>query len=174
MTVKPIIIGALGTTTKWLVQGLEDLEIGGRVETICYIITHIQMHMQYICNTKHRQIQADSVVSSMNTSINPWPRTMATRGERHNSYYAEPTPNARSILRCPRYPFISAGRDPENSTAAATVENSTLCLNGRNSTLCFHGPISTDSFSKSSNSQDHLFRAWHHPHSSPISCLRLY
>ena len=31
--------------------------------------------------------------------------------------------------------------------------------------------FSTDSFSKSSNSQDHLFRAWRHPHSSPIYCL---
>ena len=30
---------------------------------------------------------------------------------------------------------------------------------------------STASLSKSSNSQDHLFRAWCHPHSSPISCL---
>ena len=28
---------------------------------------------------------------------------------------------------------------------------------------------STDSFSKSSNSQAHLFRAWRHPHSSPFS-----
>ena len=31
--------------------------------------------------------------------------------------------------------------------------------------------LSADSFSKSSNSQDHLFRPWHHPHSSPIFCL---
>ena len=30
----PIIIGALGTVTKGLIKGLEDLEIGGRVETI--------------------------------------------------------------------------------------------------------------------------------------------
>ena len=29
----------------------------------------------------------------------------------------------------------------------------------------------TDSFSKSSNSQDHRFQAWHHSHSSPISYL---
>ena len=31
--------------------------------------------------------------------------------------------------------------------------------------------ISTTVFSKSSNSQDHLFWAWHHPLSSLISCL---
>ena len=33
MTV-PIVIGALGTITKRLFKGLEDLEVGGRVETI--------------------------------------------------------------------------------------------------------------------------------------------
>ena len=30
----PIVLGALGTTTKGLLKGLEDLEIGRRVETI--------------------------------------------------------------------------------------------------------------------------------------------
>ena len=30
----PIVIGALGTVTKGLVQGLDDLEIRGQVETI--------------------------------------------------------------------------------------------------------------------------------------------
>ena len=30
----PIVIGALGTVTKGLLNGLEDLEVGGRVETI--------------------------------------------------------------------------------------------------------------------------------------------
>ena len=30
----PIVIGALGTITKGSLKGLEDLEIGGRVETI--------------------------------------------------------------------------------------------------------------------------------------------
>ena len=34
VTVIPVGIDALGTVTKTLVQGLEDLEIGGRVETI--------------------------------------------------------------------------------------------------------------------------------------------
>ena len=34
VTVVPIVIGALGTITKGLLKGLEDLEIGGRVETI--------------------------------------------------------------------------------------------------------------------------------------------
>ena len=31
VTIVPIVIGALGTVTKGLLKGLEDLEIGGRV-----------------------------------------------------------------------------------------------------------------------------------------------
>ena len=29
----PIVIDTFGTVTKWLLKGLEDLEVGGRVET---------------------------------------------------------------------------------------------------------------------------------------------
>ena len=34
VTIVPIAIGAFGTIDKWLLKGLEDLEVGGRVETI--------------------------------------------------------------------------------------------------------------------------------------------
>ena len=34
MTIIPIVIAAFGTVTKGLLKGLEDLEVGGRVETI--------------------------------------------------------------------------------------------------------------------------------------------
>ena len=34
VTIIPILIGDLGTVTKWSVQGLKDLEITGRVENI--------------------------------------------------------------------------------------------------------------------------------------------
>ena len=34
VTIIPIVIGAFGTITKGLVKGLEDLEVGGLVETI--------------------------------------------------------------------------------------------------------------------------------------------
>ena len=34
VTIVLIVIGALGTITKRLLKGLEDLEVGGRVETI--------------------------------------------------------------------------------------------------------------------------------------------
>ena len=34
VTIVPIVFGALGTITKVLLKGLEDLGVGGRVETI--------------------------------------------------------------------------------------------------------------------------------------------
>ena len=34
VTIIPVVIGAFGTVTKGLLKGLEDLEVGGRVETI--------------------------------------------------------------------------------------------------------------------------------------------
>ena len=34
VTIVPIVIGALGTITKGLLKGLEDMEVGGLVETI--------------------------------------------------------------------------------------------------------------------------------------------
>ena len=34
VTIIPIVVGAFGTVTKGLLKGLEDLEVGGRVETI--------------------------------------------------------------------------------------------------------------------------------------------
>ena len=34
VTIIPIVIGAFGTVTKVLLKGLEDLEVGDRVETI--------------------------------------------------------------------------------------------------------------------------------------------
>ena len=34
VTIIPIVIGAFGTVTKGLLKGLEDLQVGGRVETI--------------------------------------------------------------------------------------------------------------------------------------------
>ena len=34
VTIIPIVIGAFGTVTKGTLKGLEDLEVGGRMETI--------------------------------------------------------------------------------------------------------------------------------------------
>ena len=93
-------------------------------------------------------------------------------------------PNARGTLWCLKSPFISTGLDSKNLTAAATVDNSNRCLNRQKlnslpslSNLIYadnlqkRSPITTVFFAKFSNSLDHLFRAWRHPHSTPISCL---
>ena len=34
VTIVPIVIGTFGTVTKWSLKGQEDLEVGGRVETV--------------------------------------------------------------------------------------------------------------------------------------------
>ena len=34
MTIVQIVVGSFGTVTEGLLKGLEDLEVGGRVETI--------------------------------------------------------------------------------------------------------------------------------------------
>ena len=34
VTILPIVIGAFGTETNWLLKGMEDLEVGRRMETI--------------------------------------------------------------------------------------------------------------------------------------------
>ena len=34
VTIIPIVIGAFGTVAKGLLKGLEDLEVGGRMETV--------------------------------------------------------------------------------------------------------------------------------------------
>ena len=34
VTIIPIVIGAFGTVTKGVLNGLEDMEVGGRMETI--------------------------------------------------------------------------------------------------------------------------------------------
>ena len=89
--------------------------------------------------------------------INSWLQFKATRGERHNSYYPNPIPTRGA------------------SCDVSTVEDPTLFLNGRNSTLCLPQWSNLNwLFSKSSNSQDHLFRAWRHLHTRPISCLGVY
>ena len=39
VTIIPIVIGAFGTANKGLLKGLEDLEVGGRVETTTLLRT---------------------------------------------------------------------------------------------------------------------------------------
>ena len=66
------------------------------------------------------QIQIQAVRTSLYLSaVNPWRHE---RGETQifkayaKAYYSDPTRNARRILWCLRSQFLSAGRDPKNST----------------------------------------------------------
>ena len=107
--------------------------------------------------------QADFVVSGTNGLLTS-DFGSSTRGERHNSYY--PHRSAHFVMI-----KISVGRDRKKKQLhLSTAKNSTPQWQKM---FCLHGPISklTDSFSKSSYSQDHLFWAWRHPHSSLISSL---
>ena len=103
----------------------------------------------------HIRIRADSVVSDTNGFINFWHRSFDTRREtRFVKFYS----NHTMLISPPRSAHlvvfkVSAGRDPKNSTVQ---------LNGRKLKSCHF---------KILNSQDNLFRAWHHSHSNPISCL---
>ena len=56
---------------------------------------------------------------------------MVTRGERHNSYYADPTQQAVHLVMFK----ISVGRDQKNSTTSFNGQNPTLVFNGPNPTL---------------------------------------
>ena len=42
VTIVPIVTGAFGKITKGLLKGLEDLEVGGRVETIQMTASYLQ------------------------------------------------------------------------------------------------------------------------------------
>ena len=140
-------------------------------DSMCYIITMISITTVHIQMHNKNTIQAKTgglCCSDTNVFINFWFRFFDMRRDTilKSLYYLTPF---QRILWCLRSLSIEIRK---TQLHFSTVENSTLCLNGRNQTFCLQGPILTDS--KSSNSQDHLFRAWRHPHSSPISCLGVY
>ena len=125
-------------------------------------------------NTKHRRKQANSVVQ-VQTILLTSDFGSSTRGERHNSNKADHTVWPHKRAAHPVMFKTSVGRDPKNTTASSMIiiqlstSNSTA---GTQLSACIVQCQSwTDSFLKSSNSPDHLFRAWRHPHSSLISCL---
>ena len=120
------------------------------------VMRSITTVIQYICKTR-----ADSVVSSTNGLLISWLRSMTTRRKRHNSYYANPHPNMRRIQWCLR-------------SLSVEIWKTQLHLSTVKIQLSLSTAKSNRPFSKSSNSQDHLFWAWRHPHSSPISCLGVY
>ena len=145
----------------------------------------------FLNTVKYRRIQVRTVLLTSGFGS-------STRGERHNSYYADHTiwPHQRAAHLVMFKIFVS--RDPKNPITSSTLncmtetqlpacmvqsqllnsvaENSILCLHSRNSRICLHGPISTPNwlFFKILKFSAHLFRAWSHLHSRPISCLGVY
>ena len=132
----------------------------------CVLYTTL-IHMQ-----KHTiQIQGDSVVQ-----IRTYNKLLASifRHEERDTIPTMLTPFQRAV-RLMMFK-ISVGRDSKNLTAVATVPPQLYASMAETqlSSSMVQSQLSTDSFSKSSNSQNHLFLAWRHPHSSPISCLGVY
>ena len=93
---------------------------------------HIQMHIQIQYTGGHCRFRYERF-------INFWLRSIATRGERPNSYNVNNPQRAAHLVMFK----ISVGRDPKNSTTSFNGRNSTLCPMAENLTLCLHGPIST-------------------------------
>ena len=68
MTVTPIVIGAPGTVTEGLIQGLKDLEIRGWVETIQTsgwndkIVVLNKMTLQLYLKTFFEKINSDNLI----------------------------------------------------------------------------------------------------------------
>ena len=113
----------------------------------------------------------------------------STRGERHNTYYADHTiwPHQRAA-HLAKFK-ISVGRDPKNPTTSSMVkiqisthlrrsgpQKINRRCNGRklNSSTQWPNPRLLDFNSQFPNDSKNLFLAWRYPHSSPISCLGVY
>ena len=151
------------------------------------IMISIQRYYKYIF--KYSEIQytgrhtGELCVLQVRTNLLTSEFSSSTRGERHNSYNADPTIWPHKCVAHPVMFKISVGRDPNNST---------VCHNGRNpnySTLWqrtqFSAPMaetqlsacmvqcrpSTDLTFKILKFSAHLFWASRHLHTSPLSCL---
>ena len=117
--------------------------------------------IQYIHTYK---TQVDSVVSDTNGFINIWLRSLGdTRKETQFlkvfAYHTMLTPHQRAV---------------HLGMFKISIH---LCWSRSeklNHNSCLNGPISTDVSLKSSNSLEHFFWAWRHPHSSSVSCLGVY
>ena len=150
----------------------QDLALNNQQWLMCHcciaiiIMISITTVIQYI--HKHKT-QADSVVSGTNGLLISW-LLGSWRHEERDTILTMLTPPQRTAQLVMFK--ISVVRGSKNPTTFFNGQNSTLNSRIPNSRL--NAPISTNSFSKSSNSQDHLFRARRHPHSGPNSCPGVY
>ena len=123
------------------------------IDQLINALYHSHNDINHNGNTIHIQIQVDSFVSDTNGLFNSWLLSTLTWGDTILKVYANHTmlthPNARRILSCLRSLLVEIRKTQRH---LPTVEIRLV-------------------FTKSSNSQDHHFQAWRHPHSSPISSL---
>ena len=94
----------------------------------------------------HIQMEADSVVQ-VRTVLLTSEFCSSTRGERHNSYYADLTIWPHKRAAHPRMFKISVGRDPKKKIKKKQLHLQRPKLNfnsmAENSIVCLHGPMST-------------------------------
>ena len=126
------------------------------------IVVYRNHNTNHNSNTIHIQIQADSVVAIWTVYLipdfSPW------RHEERDTILTILTP-----LQCTAHLVIfkiTVGRDLKTVKIQLPLQWSRTQLSPKWSN-------SNWPFSKSSNSQDHLFQAWRQPPSSPISCLEV-
>ena len=136
----------------------------------CCIPWWDQSQQQYntYTNENTNTNQADSFVSGTNAFINSWLRSMATQGERHNSQKSLPTTPLWLHPHAQRTPWCSRSLSLEirkTQLHPSTVKINSQWPNTQPSPQQYN---LNRLFSKSSNSQDYLFRTWRHPHSSPF------
>ena len=94
--------------------------------TVAYLGLAIIIHIQYIC--KHTiQMQADSV-DLIRTVLLTSDFGSSTRGERHNSYYANPTPNVRHTLWCLRSLSVEIRKSSTAEISTSTQWQKFNCL----------------------------------------------
>ena len=114
--------------------------------------TTVHIHMQ-----KQRRLRC----SGTSAFINFWLHFFDIRRERQFlslSYHTMLTTPKRSAHLVVQSQLLNTVVGAQLQLSASMADNPNLCL---------HSPKS--SLSKSSNSQDHRFRAWCHSHSSPFS-----
>ena len=145
------------------------------------LVSHLSKKLSKFPYANHRQIQAYAKTNAgglcclgTNGFNNFWLGIFDTWWETQFllwwPYYANPTPNVRHISWGLRSLSIEIKKQ-NNYIFKGPISTSTQWKRTQFSAYMIQYQHSTASFSKSSNSRDHLFWSWRHPHSRPISCL---
>ena len=138
---------------------------------------HNQIHKyRQIQHTGKYNIQADSVVQGRTVLLTSWFRSIVAPGERYNSYYANNPWRAAHIMVI-KISIHLGWVGPEKFNRRSNGRKLNFLPQWQTTELfgsMVQFQLSTAFFSKSSNSQNQLFRAWCHPLSSHMSCPGVY